>query len=190
MPAAARTRPCVRRATITRPSSSAGAALRAVHQGPPAAAQGDQRTGEIAGAPACPTGRRSRGAGASPPGRGRTAHAEEPESGSAQSPIALVEFPADDPDRALRFWSQLWTSSSSARRGRGRRVAIRSTIPPIGVHVAGVAPETRTPRRISGSTISRGRLEQVSPSAEASSTRASNGRYARTPEGSPFGLAG
>jgi predicted enzyme related to lactoylglutathione lyase len=60
---------------------------------------------------------------------------------SAQGPIALVEFPADDPDRARRFWSELLGISLEPRgAGEGAGWHSRSQIPAIGVHTRGRGP--------------------------------------------------
>jgi predicted enzyme related to lactoylglutathione lyase len=56
-------------------------------------------------------------------------------------PVALVEFPADDPDRARRFWSELLGISLEPRgEGEGAGWHSRSEIPAIGVHTRGRGP--------------------------------------------------
>jgi catechol 2,3-dioxygenase-like lactoylglutathione lyase family enzyme len=63
----------------------------------------------------------------------------------AGSPVALIEFPADDADRARRFWSGLLgigLESRTAAEGEGwqtRRPARRSEST-----LAGVVPGTRS----------------------------------------------
>jgi predicted enzyme related to lactoylglutathione lyase len=54
---------------------------------------------------------------------------------------ALIEFPADDPERALRFWGGLLGSALEPRDQReGSGWQSRSTTPPIGVHARGRGP--------------------------------------------------
>jgi predicted enzyme related to lactoylglutathione lyase len=55
--------------------------------------------------------------------------------------VALVEFPADDPDRARRFWSELLGIELEPRgEGEGAGWHSRSQIPAIGVHTRGRGP--------------------------------------------------
>jgi predicted enzyme related to lactoylglutathione lyase len=54
---------------------------------------------------------------------------------------ALVEFPADDPQRALRFWSGLLGVELEVRQGtEGDGWQTRSQVPAIGVHERGRGP--------------------------------------------------
>lgn len=56
-------------------------------------------------------------------------------------PVALVEFPADDPDRARRFWSELLGIPLEPRgEGEGAGWHSRSQTPAIGVHMRGRGP--------------------------------------------------
>jgi predicted enzyme related to lactoylglutathione lyase len=56
------------------------------------------------------------------------------------SPLNLVEFPADDPERALRFWTELLGLDLKPRTvGEGWQTAA-STSPAIGVHERGRGP--------------------------------------------------
>jgi predicted enzyme related to lactoylglutathione lyase len=57
------------------------------------------------------------------------------------SPLALIEFPADDPQRALRFWSGLLGVRLEPRGdGEGEGWQSRAAAPPIGVHARGPGP--------------------------------------------------
>ena len=57
------------------------------------------------------------------------------------SALALVEFPADDPERALRFWSGLLGTELEPRAaGEGQGWQSRGSAPPIGVHERGRGP--------------------------------------------------
>jgi predicted enzyme related to lactoylglutathione lyase len=54
---------------------------------------------------------------------------------------ALIEFPADDPERALRFWRGLLGVELEARQhAEGEGWQTRSEAPAIGVHARGRGP--------------------------------------------------
>jgi predicted enzyme related to lactoylglutathione lyase len=56
-------------------------------------------------------------------------------------PLALVEFPADKPERALRFWGGLLGVQMEDRvEGEGEGWQSRESAPPIGVHARGQGP--------------------------------------------------
>jgi predicted enzyme related to lactoylglutathione lyase len=56
-------------------------------------------------------------------------------------PLALVEFPADEPERALRFWGGLLGVEMGERgEGEGEGWQSRGSGPPIGVHARGPGP--------------------------------------------------
>ncbi len=56
-------------------------------------------------------------------------------------PLALIEFPADDPERACRFWSELLSVELEPRReGEGQGWQSRSRGPAVGVHERGRGP--------------------------------------------------
>ena len=58
--------------------------------------------------------------------------------------MALIEFPADDPERALRFWSGLLGAELEPREEtEGSGWQSRSTVPPVGVHARGQGPGDR-----------------------------------------------
>ena len=57
------------------------------------------------------------------------------------SPLALIEFPADDADRARRFWSGLLEVELEARtEAEGEGWQTRSAAPGVGVHERGRGP--------------------------------------------------
>ena len=59
----------------------------------------------------------------------------------APTPLLLVEFPADDPERARRFWSGFLGAELEARRaGEGEGWQTHSGAPAIGVHARGRGP--------------------------------------------------
>jgi predicted enzyme related to lactoylglutathione lyase len=56
-------------------------------------------------------------------------------------PLALIEFPADDPERARRFWSELLGVELERRAdGEGQGWQSRDAGPAIGVHERGRGP--------------------------------------------------
>jgi hypothetical protein len=55
--------------------------------------------------------------------------------------LSLIEFPADDPERAQRFWEGLLEEpldDRDEREGTGRQT--RSAVPAVGVHARGRGP--------------------------------------------------
>ena len=104
--------------------------------------------------------------------------------------LSLVEFPADDPERALRFWSGVLGAEledRSAEEGRGWQT--RSDAPTVGVHERGTGP---------GDTVSLPYFAVADLDEALDRVRALGGsvihpgsRWAicRDSEGSPFGLA-
>jgi predicted enzyme related to lactoylglutathione lyase len=103
---------------------------------------------------------------------------------------SLVEFPADDPERARRFWSGLLGVTLDERasaEGSGWRTRTSGTT--VGVHVRGSGP---------GDTVSLpyftvpdmdAALEQVKALGGSVIHPGSQWSICRDSEGSPFGLA-
>jgi predicted enzyme related to lactoylglutathione lyase len=57
------------------------------------------------------------------------------------SELSLIEFPADDPARARRFWEGVLGVELEARReGEGEGWEVRAEGPGIGVHARGPGP--------------------------------------------------
>ena len=57
------------------------------------------------------------------------------------SPLSLIEFPADDPERARSFWSRLLDLELEAREpGEGSGWQSHSGAPALGVHERGRGP--------------------------------------------------
>jgi uncharacterized protein len=108
----------------------------------------------------------------------------------ARSPLALVEFPADDPERARRFWSGLLDLPLESRRGgEGEGWQTRSFGPAVGVHLRGPGP---------GDSFSLPYFEVEDLSAALEQVQMLGGSVVhpgdawavcKDSEGSPFGLA-
>jgi predicted enzyme related to lactoylglutathione lyase len=62
-------------------------------------------------------------------------------TGRASVPLSLVEFPADDPERARHFWAEfLGTELEPRRQGEGEGWQTRSGALTIGIHARGRGP--------------------------------------------------
>lgn len=61
--------------------------------------------------------------------------------GSMSPVLSLLEFPADDPERARRFWSELLGASFETRaEADGEGWQTRESAPTFGVHARGRGP--------------------------------------------------
>src|SRR5579859_3901139 len=57
------------------------------------------------------------------------------------TPLTLLEFPADDPERALRFWTSLLGVELDSRRDEeGQGWQTHSAGPALGIHERGRGP--------------------------------------------------
>jgi predicted enzyme related to lactoylglutathione lyase len=55
--------------------------------------------------------------------------------------LSLVEFPADDPERAQRFWTELLGVELDARKdSEGEGWQTHSGAPAVGIHARGLGP--------------------------------------------------
>ena len=105
-------------------------------------------------------------------------------------PLGLIEFPADDPDRARRFWSGLLGAELTERsEAEGQGWQTRGGAPALGVHERGTGP---------GDTVSLPYFEIADMDAALEQVRSLGGTVihpgvrwsiCRDTEGSPFGLA-
>src|SRR3954447_5148643 len=106
------------------------------------------------------------------------------------SPLSLIEFPADDPERAKRFWTGLLGADLEARRdGEGEGWQTHSDTPAIGIHARGRGPgdSFSLPYFTVGNIA-----EALDRLAELGGTVVRPGTQwaiCRDSEGSPFGLA-
>jgi predicted enzyme related to lactoylglutathione lyase len=108
----------------------------------------------------------------------------------AESPLALIEFPADDAERARRFWTGLMGVALEPRTTEeGEGWQTRSTGPAIGVHARGRGP---------GDSFSLPYFEVDDLSAALAQVETLGGSVihpgevwaiCKDSEGSPFGLA-
>lgn len=104
--------------------------------------------------------------------------------------LGLIEFPADDPDRARRFWSGLLGADFAARsESEGRGWQTHTQHPDVGIHERGTGP---------GDTVSLpyftiadmdAALDQVEALGGSIVHPGSRWAICRDSEGSPFGLA-
>jgi len=104
--------------------------------------------------------------------------------------LALIEFPADDPDRARRFWSALLGAELADRsRAEGRGWQTHTGDPDVGIHERGAGPGDRVSLPYFTVADMDAALDQVN--ALGGSVVHPGARWAicRDSEGSPFGLA-
>jgi predicted enzyme related to lactoylglutathione lyase len=104
--------------------------------------------------------------------------------------LNYVEFPADDPERALRFWRGLLDVELSPRSGEeGSGWQSRSPAPPIGVHARGRGPgDSFSLPYFEVSDLPKA-LEQVESLGGTVIHPGEHWAICRDSEGSPFGLA-
>ena len=104
--------------------------------------------------------------------------------------FGLIEFPADDPDRARRFWSGL-LGVEIAERGdaQGHGWQTQTGAPALGIHERGAGPGDTASLPYFTVADMEAALEQVM--ALGGSVIHPGARWAicRDSEGSPFGLA-
>ena len=107
------------------------------------------------------------------------------------SPLSLVEFPADDPERARRFWTQLLDIELQGRdadQGEGWQTG--GDGPGVGVHARGRGPGDSFSLpyfTVSDMTDALSRVEALGGTVIHPGERWS---ICKDSEGSPFGLAG
>jgi len=104
---------------------------------------------------------------------------------------ALIEFPADDPERALRFWGGLLGAELAPRtEGEGSGWQSRSTAPPVGVHERGRGPGDTVSLPYFGVDDLQHALERVVALGGSVVHPGEQWAICKDSEGSPFGLAG
>jgi predicted enzyme related to lactoylglutathione lyase len=108
----------------------------------------------------------------------------------SDGPVALVEFPADDPERARRFWEGLLATRLDARlpeEGTGWQTRGGGTA--LGVHPRGPGPGDRVSLPYLSVPDMAGALERVVALGGEIIHRGDRFAVCRDSEGSPFGLA-
>ncbi|MBV8988717.1 MAG: hypothetical protein JOY58_08745 [Solirubrobacterales bacterium] len=104
--------------------------------------------------------------------------------------LSLVEFPADDAQRALRFWGGLLGAEledRSAEQGRGWQT--HSDAPTVGVHQRGTGPGDTVSLPYFAVADLEVALERVRTLGGSVIHPGSRWAICRDSEGSPFGLA-
>jgi predicted enzyme related to lactoylglutathione lyase len=105
-------------------------------------------------------------------------------------PLGLIEFPADDPDRARRFWSGLLGIELDERREvEGRGWQTRSGAPVLGIHERGAGPGDTAALPYFPIADMEAALEQVTALGGSVIHPGEQWAICRDSEGSPFGLA-
>ena len=106
------------------------------------------------------------------------------------SPLSLIEFPADDPERARRFWAGLLGVDLQPRQdGEGEGWQTHSGAPAVGVHARGRGPgdSFSLPYFAVGDVAKA--LEQVEALGGSVVHPGEAWAICKDSEGSPFGLA-
>lgn len=105
------------------------------------------------------------------------------------TPPMLVEFPADDPDRALRFWtSVLGTELAPRGPGQGEGWQSDGDGAALGVHARATGPGDRVSLPYFSVPDVPAALEQVTALGGAVIHAGERWAICRDSEGSPFGL--
>lgn len=105
-------------------------------------------------------------------------------------PIDLIEFPADDLERATRFWEGLLDVSLDARAGaEGEGLQTHDSGPALGVHERGRGPGDRFSLPYFGVDDLPSALERVVELGGSVVHPGDRFAICRDSEGSPFGLA-
>jgi predicted enzyme related to lactoylglutathione lyase len=109
---------------------------------------------------------------------------------TVRPPLALIEFPADDTERALRFWSSLLDVALEPRaEEEGTGWQSRSTIPPVGIHVRGRGPGDSFSLPYFAVDDLPQALERVEALGGSVVHPGESWAVCRDSEGTPFGLA-
>lgn len=102
----------------------------------------------------------------------------------------LIEFPADDPARARRFWSGVLGAELEARSaGQGEGWQTRDPGPTVGVHARGRGPGDSFSLPYFAVNDLEAALEQVRSLGGTVVHPGAQWAICRDSEGSPFGLA-
>lgn len=108
-------------------------------------------------------------------------------------PLALIEFPADDPQRARRFWSDLLGLELGQRapaEGGGWQTHAGGAGPALGVHERGRGPGDRFSLPYFAVADLAGALRAVEELGGTVIHPGESWAVCRDSEGTPFGLTG
>ena len=110
-------------------------------------------------------------------------------SPDSESPVVLVEFPSDDPDRAKGFWSHvLGVSLEDRTEAEGRGWQTRGGGPALGLHERGTGPGDRVSLAYFAVDDLPAALERVRSAGGEVIHPGDRWAVCRDSEGSPFGL--
>lgn len=102
----------------------------------------------------------------------------------------MIEFPADDPDRARRFWSGLLGLELAERsQDEGRGWQTQGGAPVLGIHKRGAGPGDTASLPYFTVADMQAALEQVNALGGSVIHPGTRWSICRDSEGSPFGLA-
>jgi predicted enzyme related to lactoylglutathione lyase len=108
----------------------------------------------------------------------------------AHPSLSLIEFPADDPARARRFWSELLGFELAVRgASQGEGWQTLAATPAFGVHVRGRGPGDSFSLPYFGVSDLPEALERVTSLGGSVVHPGERWAICRDSEGSPFGLA-
>ena len=112
------------------------------------------------------------------------------EAAAPGSGVSLIEFPADDPERARRFWSGLLGVELEARgAGEGEGWQTHSGTPAVGVHARGRGPGDSFSLPYFAVPDVAAALERVEALGGSVVHPGEAWAICKDSEGSPFGLA-
>ena len=107
-----------------------------------------------------------------------------------RSPLSLIEFPADDPERARRFWTEFLGDSLETRsEGEGEGWQTQAGAPAVGVHERGRGPGDSFSLPYFAVSDIREALARVEALGGSVVHPGEAWAICKDSEGSPFGLA-
>lgn len=107
-----------------------------------------------------------------------------------RSVLSLLEFPADDPERARRFWSELLGLALEARvEGEGEGWQTPAGAPAVGVHARGRGPGDSFSLPYFEVDDLAGAIDRVRTLGGTVVHPGARWAICKDSEGSPFGLA-
>ncbi|HWH11547.1 MAG TPA: VOC family protein [Solirubrobacteraceae bacterium] len=105
-------------------------------------------------------------------------------------PFSVLEFPADDPERARRFWTGLLDVELEDRRdGEGRGWQTHSDGPELGIHARGTGPGDTFSLPYFGVADVSAALARVTELGGSVIHPGEQWAICRDSEGTPFGVA-